>query len=439
MNDPRFKISVNLKQHTHLVHFQHDQMGATLRASEAKPKLDRFILSRCFNDDFEQYKMFLIGYNASTEAEKIAKGKNYQDDFKDKLALNYKLRFISGNKKVSKDSIPLYFGNQGEDSIPKYNVLDSQTIRMEISSFNTDLIEKIREANLIGDFFALHNFGTRQGKGLGSFYPEDETTYPVNEALFDYRAYLRLGDAKEQTDHSKIYESIDLFYKSIRAGINIPNQFYFKSLLFLYFHQQGVKWEKKKIKEEFFLDNIGKHGRRDNQVRPWALRQQQANYPDDGASPVHVNFEDEKLIRDLLGLSSSETWQSYSNATVTKKQAEQVNGQYRTKREADLERYPSPIFFKVIRNLNQNNFYRVYIKLSQDNPIGGNYFMINSNRGNGEPFPLQVPDDFSLSDFFAFFMNRQRFNIRNHVDQRFHRRGEFRSLNQFYTALTPIQ
>ena len=40
------KLEIKLKQHTPLIHFQHDQEGATLRASEVKPRLDKYILSK---------------------------------------------------------------------------------------------------------------------------------------------------------------------------------------------------------------------------------------------------------------------------------------------------------------------------------------------------------------------------------------------------------
>ncbi len=40
------KITITLKQHTPLLHFQSTQDGATLRASEVKPKLDKFILTK---------------------------------------------------------------------------------------------------------------------------------------------------------------------------------------------------------------------------------------------------------------------------------------------------------------------------------------------------------------------------------------------------------
>jgi hypothetical protein len=41
-----YKIEFTLKQHTPLIHFQHEQAGATLRASEVKPKLDKFLIDK---------------------------------------------------------------------------------------------------------------------------------------------------------------------------------------------------------------------------------------------------------------------------------------------------------------------------------------------------------------------------------------------------------
>ena len=41
-----YKLTFKLKQHTPIIHFQHDQYGATLRASELKPKLDKFLIEK---------------------------------------------------------------------------------------------------------------------------------------------------------------------------------------------------------------------------------------------------------------------------------------------------------------------------------------------------------------------------------------------------------
>jgi len=49
-----FKLTFKLKQNTPLIHFHHDQHGATLRATELKPKLDRFL-----NKKFKKEKIGL--------------------------------------------------------------------------------------------------------------------------------------------------------------------------------------------------------------------------------------------------------------------------------------------------------------------------------------------------------------------------------------------
>lgn len=46
-----YQLKFTLKQHTPIIHFQHDQDGATLRTSEVKPKLDRFIIKQMGGKD----------------------------------------------------------------------------------------------------------------------------------------------------------------------------------------------------------------------------------------------------------------------------------------------------------------------------------------------------------------------------------------------------
>ena len=42
------ELRFTLKQHTPLLHFQYEQERATLRVSEVKPKLDRYIVEKEF-------------------------------------------------------------------------------------------------------------------------------------------------------------------------------------------------------------------------------------------------------------------------------------------------------------------------------------------------------------------------------------------------------
>ena len=50
MTESKFKIKFTLKQHTPIIHFQSEQAGATLRATELKPKLDKFLKKYAFNN-----------------------------------------------------------------------------------------------------------------------------------------------------------------------------------------------------------------------------------------------------------------------------------------------------------------------------------------------------------------------------------------------------
>ncbi|MDZ4679328.1 MAG: hypothetical protein SGI94_02725, partial [Saprospiraceae bacterium] len=60
MSNP-FQLTIPLKQHTPLIHFQHEQAGATLRATEVKPKLDKYLIEHAFDSDASKYARFLVG------------------------------------------------------------------------------------------------------------------------------------------------------------------------------------------------------------------------------------------------------------------------------------------------------------------------------------------------------------------------------------------
>ena len=56
----KFKVEFTLKQHTPIIHFQSEQHGATLRATELKPKFDRFLISYVFKNKKSEYQKYLI-------------------------------------------------------------------------------------------------------------------------------------------------------------------------------------------------------------------------------------------------------------------------------------------------------------------------------------------------------------------------------------------
>ena len=104
------KLEFTLRQHTPMIHFQSDQAGATLRATELKPKLDRYLIEKTFHNNYEECKQYLVGYTNKNEN---ALRKKYEEEgFR---ALDYK--FIS---KLLKDSQRMIFNGVEEIERPKH-------------------------------------------------------------------------------------------------------------------------------------------------------------------------------------------------------------------------------------------------------------------------------------------------------------------------------
>jgi len=167
-----YKLEVKLKQHTPLIHFQWKEEGATLRASEVKPKLDRFIIQKLGGekrwyqegrkeyhkvnkkDSFEDLEDYEKGYW-------IAKANKWLIGNGEHPALDYKMRIeaeASQKLEVSQKR-PMYFG--------KNRSVFYQNTKLIIFSFYKEVIETLK--GKLSEFFFLTNFGSRQSKGYGCF------------------------------------------------------------------------------------------------------------------------------------------------------------------------------------------------------------------------------------------------------------------------------
>ncbi|MBI1938217.1 MAG: hypothetical protein HYS25_08825 [Ignavibacteriales bacterium] len=237
-----YKLTFKLKQHTPIIHFQHYQYGATLRASELKPKLDKFLIEK-FEKDGTKYKPWLVG-----------KGEHPALDYKVKInAINV------DNPKISeKDKIPNFFANMGKEFKENPKSFSFSENEVEVILFTTNgIIGKLAE--LFPKFLEETNFGTRQNKGFGSFYISDLAEN--DNTIFKSTYYIKV----DTTEDYVIYSAIEYYYKRLKAGINNnfnnlcsipprcnPNK-YKKSYLFKHFNSSTRKgWEKRWIKETFF-------------------------------------------------------------------------------------------------------------------------------------------------------------------------------------------
>ena len=285
------KLEIKLKQHTPLIHFQHDQEGATLRASEVKPKLDRFIIETDFNNNFEECKTYLVGYNSQ-------KPDGLRDKFNNGYrALNYKIKIESGGKNNEvklqtefrtnnrgerkfysfwrrldngkTEEFPLVLSNMGgkdqESDLLNFSFYEDITIT--ISCPETEIFEAL--LYWIDVFFAKNNFGQRSSKGFGSFsvieVNGEKKDFPEQELDAHYMRF-KLPESNLLIFQNKLFQTIDFYWKCLKSGINYtqynsetreyryPNR-YIKAFLWVYLNNQspGQTWEKRSVKERFHL------------------------------------------------------------------------------------------------------------------------------------------------------------------------------------------
>jgi hypothetical protein len=386
------RLEIKLKQHTPLIHFQHDQEGATLRASEVKPKLDRFVLTRLGQGNYQAGIA-----QAKTNGWLIGKG--------DHPALDYKMRIeapvgqiwemsrdtgrVNQKGKPVFDIMPLFFGNMGneEDSNaePKKMAFSIDSVNLTISTVNETLLEFIKEN--LNAFFLYHNFGTRQSKGFGSFMPESS---PIAKYITsDYAKFtfkLNNAELEKWGGFYNLFSGIVFFYKTLRSGIN-QNGVYIKSLMYFYALDRMEYWDKRTIRYEF------RHFTPDKLQDKGELADMKA----DGQNKK----EKSRLYRDMLGLSSSQTWNSYSKDVITKEHMPAPS-------EDQIERFKSPILIKPIV---QNGSYDVYLIPSKVPTAYLNTTFDISSKNNRSHFTMKTPKEFDVCDFLQFVTCQETYDM----------------------------
>jgi len=393
------ELTVKIIQHTPIIHFQWDQTGATLRATELKPKLDKFLNEK--NDpSIEKY-------------------------FGQKGNLPYKVRVNLGdcNKEVwdieetdnrGRDRpFPTYFGNIKAEKVKKFVFYDG-IITIKFLSFNEKVLNAISEH--ITEFFFKTNFGTRQSKGFGSFYIDSsDSCYKSPSKFENYHFTLDTRGTNPHRKYRELFESIDLFYRTLRSGINIKDRdgntlFYFKPIMFLYAKEKGWTWDKKAMKSKF--------------VDPKTLDYQRKTH--NNSDILTFSGRNEYLVRDLLGVAPSQVYKSYYFSL-----------QYDEKNE--IERFKSPITFKTIQlDDKDSTTFTVYIILNSI-PEGIFYkeFKINKvvEKKILDTLTLTTPplkERFNIEDYFNFVLN---IDIYKHVDEESRENWRFRIIKNIYSQL----
>jgi hypothetical protein len=404
-----FTVEIELTQHTPLIHFNALETGASLRLTELKPKLDRY-LEKVIGRDIvlRDHKFWLNKYDFSKSGDKL---KGYLKELD--ISFDYSVQFGETPRSSQVDylkksrlprgkSTPFFaeLGNEGDDE--KYGFIQSSSaIKIKFTSKHSDLLSLIPVH--IHNFLDETNFGTRQSKGFGSF-----TEYKSNNKLpFKFTIPLDKRERKDVT----LFNAINLFYKCLRSGINEldrdgNNTFYFKSLLFMYAKDpssqwgESIQWDKKTIKQHFFLN---------------AQSEQKTNFdtPDE-MSPLWYSNENKLMIRDLLGLSSSEQWRSYRSSIEKEVENDLIS------------RFKSPIIFKPYLS-EKGDYYTVHFG-GTDTPSLANQKITVKRRG-GDNLNLKTPGKFDINEYLTWVVGK-KLKVHEHANDAFHNGGK-KKIQQF--------
>ena len=370
----RFQKTYTLLPQSPLIHFQHEQKGATLRASEVKPKLDRYIIRR---------------YQRENGAS-VPKSWIMDQSPDDQPALRYKLRItatgepeffklgfykeeLPNGKKITHRDYDIFYGNMNAEHEKKGVKVESE---LTVTCMIGDLLTYID--SVLFDFFIVTNFGTMQDKGFGSFRVKG-----FKKSVKDFCDIIKNEYGCERcyyfkTTADKTFRQIKAVYSLMKSGINMsfmprtPDA-YRRSMLFTYMHNYGIGNEKAWMKQNGISPAIG-------------------------ANSYHRNppEDKERYVRALLGIGELIEYKNSEynpKDKVTVKIAE-------TKKE--IARLSSPIMFKVIGKPDAQFVF--FFGREIDEIIYGRTFEFSSSMGSGKltvPKKDELPENY-IDDFMRY-------------------------------------
>ena len=281
------KIEVQLTQYTPLLHFQGQQEGACLRASEVKPALDHFITawlkkinkaappqwiqSEVNGHTAYRYRMTFTA-NGEPEHQKSQNNKPERPYF-----YMYKTTNSKGKMVVRGDIHQLFFAAMGDDAFDSNGESrikgvfypEGMTMMILVPGDQGNKLSALLK-KLIPPFFALHCFGNRSNKGFGSFgvkemdgvsVPDMDLTdliqyTPMNALYFaEYDPnQISSGDAIDRSN--EYLDDVFMLSNIMKSGINYTHGKtgengdtsktpYYKGMIFQYFLDEKLHNNKK--------------------------------------------------------------------------------------------------------------------------------------------------------------------------------------------------
>lgn len=410
-----------LEQQSILIHFQANCEGngtnVCLRASEVKPKFDRFLVKKLGGREK------VIQYHQNWIRALHTNGIDISFNYRMTIRCNNQniTLFESRNKNYDpKYRLPnIYYGNMSseENSDKKTGVFFNDGLQLSILCFDDDLCQVIDQ--YIAEFFAVTNFGTMQDKGFGSFIVKDRKVI-ISEALknnYSSSSCYVVDVSKKGSSsdaQNELFETIKQIYSIMKSGQNIidrngrtlPDK-YIRSYLTQYMHQKH---------------NIGNEKACMKVSGAAPIRQTSDNLPDHNSQS---ELQEYRYIRALLGIGGHAEWYEPDDeqlrANRSRPLKEKITVTDVTKGKEKIERCASPIFFKIVGSrifitadcVDERVFDRIfcfknsgYTRRTRDrSPRNGKFVEIHTLSGN-------EGKNFDIANFLKCFMTYYNNNIR---------------------------
>lgn len=370
MND--WQKEYKLVQHTPLIHFQHSEPHACLRATEVKPKLDRFLIEQLEKDDRfgdGRWKKWFVGDGSqqsfdymmriTPNSEQVERTHSIENGIERAIARAEHRPPNASLHEIHKN----YFGNMAsgnniQDTVQaiqetfKESLLYKDGLTLTIRCFIPELLTFIDEH--IRGFFMMHNFGTRQRKGFGSF-TVDINTQPNAPKGFDLvgkycpNAYYCKLDGNVNAD--ALLDAVWVISAFLRSGFNRGEGNYVRGFVFRYFQREKnpLANDKAFVKQQV-LHNVYNEATRGEHLHPYGN---------------NVRY---RYVRGLLGTNENSRFCRAPNAHTP------VYDIYTHSAEG-IERFPSPLLFKPI-----GKFVFILPQKMPDKIFGSEFYILEKNQ-----------------------------------------------------------
>lgn len=367
MND--WQKEYKLVQHTPLIHFQHSEPHACLRATEVKPKLDRFLIEQLEKDDRfgdGRWKKWFVGDGSQQSFDYMMRITPNSEQVERTHSIERAIaRAEHRPPNASFHEIHKnYFGNMAsgnniQDTIRetfKESLFYKDGLTLTIRCFIPELLTLIDEH--IRGFFMMHNFGTRQRKGFGSF-TVDISTKPNEPKGFDLVGkycpnayYCKLGN---DVNADALLDAVWVISAFLRSGFNRGEGNYVRGFVFRYFQREKnpLANDKAFVKQKV-LRNVYDEATRGEHLHPYGN---------------NVRY---RYVRGLLG--TNENSRFCRDPRGGTREDRTVHNIYIHSAEG-VERFPSPLLFKPI-----GKFVFILPQKMPDEIFGSEFYILEKNQ-----------------------------------------------------------